>query len=312
METRAHHVWVGAVTLLLVGLLAAAIFWVARLGEGSQNHYDVFFQQSVDGLAQGSQVSFAGVPVGKIEKIELWPRDPSFVRVRISVDRKVPILVGTSATILGSFTGVSDIQLGGAVKGAPPIIEPGPEGVPVIPTKRGGLGELLNNAPLLLERLATLTERFNLLLSDENQKSIGNILANTDHMTAGLADATPEVKATLRELQLTLKQASVTLASVDKVAGSADNLLSDQGDSLAHELRTTLRSAKSAADTLQQTLQSAQPAARQLSESTLPTTEATLRELRATSRALRNVAEKIDEAGAGALVGGAKLPDYKP
>ena len=134
METRANFVWVGAVTLALVAMLAAAIIWIARLNEGTQNQFDIFFRQSVDGLAKGSEVSYSGVPVGQIKEIELWERDPSFIRVRISVGENVPIVVGTTATIQGSFTGVSDIQLEGAIKGAPPITEKGPEGVPVIPT----------------------------------------------------------------------------------------------------------------------------------------------------------------------------------
>lgn len=312
METKANQVWVGTVTLLLLAALAAAIIWIARLSEGTKNDYDIFFRQSVDGLAKGSEVSFAGVPVGQIKEIELWKKDPSFVRVRIAVQENVPILVGTTATIQGSFTGVSDIQLEGAVKGAPPITEPGPEGVPVIPTRAGGLGAILNSAPLLLERLATLTERLSVLLSDENQKSIRGILANTDRMTADLAEATPQAKATMAELQETLKQARGTLASFEKVAGSADKLLGEDGQSLAQQLRETLRSASSAADQLSGTLTDARPAVRQLSDQTLPSADAALRDLRATSRALRNLTEKIEERGAGAVVGGNKLPDYKP
>ncbi|MEJ2459412.1 MAG: MlaD family protein, partial [Novosphingobium sp.] len=161
METRANHVWVGAVTLVLLAALAAFILWIARLNEGVQNEFDIFFKQSVDGLTKGSEVAYSGVRVGQVKEIELWRKDPSFVRVRIKVDEKVPITIGTSATIQGSFTGVSDILLEGAIKDAPPITELGPEGVPVIPTKRGGLGEILSNAPLLLERLATLTDRLN-------------------------------------------------------------------------------------------------------------------------------------------------------
>lgn len=313
METRANHVWVGAVTLALLALVAAFIIWIARLSEGDRQRYDIFFKQSVDGLAQGSKVSFAGVPVGKIETIELWKKDPSFVRVRIGVKKEVPITVGTTATIQGSFTGSSDIQLEGAIKGAPPIREPGPEGVPVIPTKQGGLGAILNNAPLLLERLATLTDRLNVLLSDENQKSIRGILANTDRMTGELADASPQVKTTLAELQVTLKQATATLAKFEGVAGKADQMLGENGATLANQLRDTLASAKGAADQLQGALSDARPAARQLSASTLPEAEAAIRDLRATARALRQVTEKIDEHGAGALVGGGgKLPDYKP
>lgn len=312
METRANHVWVGAVTLALLALVAAFVVWITRFGEGSQDEYDIFFKQSVDGLAKGSEVSYAGVPVGQIKEIELWKKDPSFVRVRIAVKNDVPVVVGTTATIQGSFTGVADILLEGAIKGSPPITEPGPEGVPVIPTKRGGLGELLSNAPLLLERLATLTDRLNQVLSDDNQKSIKGILSNTDRMTASLADATPQVKATLAELQLTLRQATATLAKFEGVAGKADEMLGENGNSLASELRQTLRSARGAADALEATLGDARPAVRQLSGSTLPAAESAIRDLRATTRSLRAITEKIDEQGAGALVGGSKLPDYKP
>ena len=37
-----------------------------------------------------------------------------------------------------------------------------------------------------------------------------------------------------------------------------------------------------------------------------------LRDLRATSKALRDVTEKIDEKGAGSLLSSQPLPDYKP
>lgn len=312
METRANHVWVGAVTLVLLAALAAFILWIARLNEGEQNYYDIYFKQSVDGLAKGSEVAYSGVPVGQVNQIELWPNDPSFIRVRIKVDHKVPITVGTTATIQGSFTGVSDIQLKGAVKGAPAITEPGPNGVPVIPTEPGAFSEVLSNAPLLMERLATLTENLNQLLSADNRQAIGGILQNTNTMTRNLANASPQIQKTLVELQGTLNQATQTLAAFQGVAAKADDLLGDQGSSLAQQLRATLASAQKSMDELTLTLQTAQPAFKQVNDQTLPAADAAIRELRATSKALRNVTEKIDEQGAGALLKGQKLPDYKP
>jgi phospholipid/cholesterol/gamma-HCH transport system substrate-binding protein len=99
METRANHVWVGAVTLLLLAGLAAAIVWIGRFGQNDQRHFDILFSQAVDGLSKGSSVNFSGVPVGQVEKVELWPKDPNFVRVRIKVENQTPILVGTTASI---------------------------------------------------------------------------------------------------------------------------------------------------------------------------------------------------------------------
>lgn len=318
METRANHIWVGLVTLLLLLGAALLTMWIAGISRSASSEYDIFFKQSVDGLAKGSEVSFSGVPSGQVKDIELWERDPEFVRVRITVDKKVPILEGTTASVQGSFTGVSTIQLTGAHKGAPPIVCPKenkratcPEGVPVIPTRRSGLGEILSNAPLLLERLATLTERLTMVLSDKNQKSFENILANTDRLSGSLADAGPDVKRTMAELQATLRQANYTLASFEKLTNSADTMLNDEGNGLAKQLRQTLKSAQGAADELQSTLADTRPAAKQLNERTLPAAEAMIRDLQATSKSLREVTDKLNEKGIRGFVGGPKLPDYK-
>lgn len=315
METRANYVWVGAVTLILLAGLALFFVWLARLGQGDQKDYDIFFKQSVAGLANGSQVSFAGVPVGQVSQIVLWDKDPEFVRVRIKVKDEVPILVGTTATIQGSFTGVSTIMLDGARSGAPEITcetTACTEGAPIIPPAAGGFNEILANAPLLLERLATLTERLTMMLSDRNQAEITGILANTNRMTSELAQAAPQIDRTMAELQVTLREASEALDQFEKVTASTDNLLNKEGEQIAVELRKTLQAASGAAQSLEVTLAEARPATKQLTESTLPAAEATLRDLRATSKALRDVTEKIDEQGAGALVGGPKLPDYEP
>lgn len=312
METRANHVWVGAITLVLLAALAVFFVWLARLGNADLKEYDIFFEQSVGGLAKGSEVTFQGVPAGQVTQIELWRQNPEFVRVRVSLQKEIPILQGTTASISASFTGVSNVSLGGAVRGAPPITEPGPEGAPVIPATPGGLGEILASAPLLLERLATLTDRLTRVLSDENQASISGILRNTDRLTGQLADTSPELEAALVELRGTLAQSTKTLAAFETTLNSTDNLLNKDGASLAAELRETMRSARKAADTLQATLEDTRPAARELSQSTLPAANATLQDLRRTSQALREMSERLESEGAGALIGGGKLPDYKP
>lgn len=315
METRANHLWVGLVTLLLLAALAAFIVWLARLGQGQQNEYDIFYQQSVSGLANGSQVSFAGVPVGQVSEIALSDDDPEFVRVRVRVRDDVPILVGTTATIQASFTGVSTILLDGARKDAPPITcetTACPEGRPVIPPKGGGLDALLNSAPLLLERLATLTENLNLLLGEENRDQISGILANTNRLTDELAQAAPRLEGTFSELEAALKEAGEALDAFEQATETTDQLLNQEGPALAAELRGTLASANQAAASLAATLEDTRPAARALRETTLPAAEATLQDLRTTSRSLRAITERLESQGVGSLVGGQQLPDYEP
>lgn len=319
METRSNHVLVGTVTLLLLAAIMVAAFWFSRLSEGDNMEYDIFFKQSVNGLAKGSSVNYSGVPSGQVEKIELWKRDPSFVKVRISVKEGTPVLQGTTATIAGvGFTGVSEIVLDGAVKGAPAIACPQenplsacPDGVPVIPTKPGALGELLNNAPQLLERLSTLTERLTELLNDKNQQSIAGILANVERVSGALADRSPEIAATLAEARIAVQRTGIAAEQIGKLAATTDSMLTEEGKPLMADLRKSVQSATRSIETLDKTIAEAQPGVRAFSNQTMPEVNQLVRDLREMSRAFRGVAEKLDQQGAGSIVGSPKLPDYK-
>jgi phospholipid/cholesterol/gamma-HCH transport system substrate-binding protein len=319
METKANHILVGAVTLILLTLLVGFTVWLSRASDGAKKEYDIFFQQSVNGLAKGSGVTFSGVPVGQIKDVKLWEADPDFVRVRISIDAKVAIRQGTTATITGvGFTGVSEIQLDGAIKAAPLISCPTdnpvsacPAGVPVIPTKPGALGELLNNAPLLLERLSTLTERLTNILSDKNQQSIEQILDNTEALSGSLASQAPDLQAAIRESRNTLAKAGQAAEQLTVMAGTANTLLTEDGKPMMNDLRKTLAAANGSLSALEATLKAANPAIQTLNTQTLPEFNQLARDLRQLSGSLKNVTERLDQQGVSGLVTAPTLPDYR-
>lgn len=314
METRSNNVLVGAVTLLLLLAVAAFTVWLANNRGGAKREFDIFFNQSVDGLNKGAMVTYSGVPAGQVKTIALWPQDPQFVRVRIEVDEEVPVLQGTTAALQGSFTGVTQLILDGAVKGAPPITAPGPGpgSVPVIPTRQGGLGALLSSAPKLMERLGVLTERLTELADDKNQRSVANILTNVEATTGTLARSTPQLEATLRETQAALRQAGVAADRVGALAVSTQGSLERNVDPAMADLRSALASANTAMATLNKTIADAQPGMQAFSQTTVPQANALIRDLRATSNSLTTLTEQIEQNGLGGLAGGRKLPDYKP
>ncbi len=309
METRSNHVLVGGVVLALTIVTLIFTVWIARLSGGDDKVYDIFFKTSVDGLAKGSAVTFSGVPSGQVKEISLMPNQPEFVRVRITVKEEVPVLQGTTATIAGvGFTGVSQINLDGAIKGAPPIEELGPYGAPVIPTKPGALGELLNSAPQLLQQISTLTERMGDLLNDKNQKSLGNILANLDRVTGSFADRAPELAAALAESRIAVRQAGLAAEQIGALAATTNA----QVGPIAADLRRTVASAQRSMDALEGAIGEARPGLRAFSTQTIPEVGQLVRDLTEMSEALTGVATKLDRGGAGAVIGGGKLPDYKP
>ena len=101
METRSNYAIVGGVVVAMTVALFAAVLWLANFSGADDQHFDIFFKQSINGLAVGSPVAFNGVPVGKIEQIKLLPDTPQFVRVRISIAEDVPVLKGTTAAVEG-------------------------------------------------------------------------------------------------------------------------------------------------------------------------------------------------------------------
>ena len=121
---------------------------------------------------------------------------------------QTPVLQGTTAQIKGvGFTGVSEIQLDGAVSAAARrSSQIGPQGCPVIPASSGGLGALLNSAPELIDRIQRLTERLTELLSDKNQNSIADILENVDKTTKVLAERAPDLADAIGDARIAVAQ----------------------------------------------------------------------------------------------------------
>lgn len=312
METRSNHILVGGIVLAMVVALLGFIIWLSQVSGETRKEYDIFFNQAVDGLARGTAVTFNGVPVGQIESINLEPNNPQFVRVRIAVADDTPILQGTTATIQGvGFTGVSQIRLDAGPRGSPPITDPGPYGVPVIPTKPGALGQLLNSAPELLERFSTLTERLTELVSDENQASIAAILNNVEEMSRTLAERGPEIQATLADARIAVREAAVAADQIGRLAGTTNALLSEEGRPLMNDLRQTIQSAERSITNLEGVLQNADSSFQQVNKQTLPEVNQLVRDLKQTSEALRSLTTRVDEQGATSVLGPRKLPEYE-
>ena len=313
METRSNYVMVGAVTLaMLAGLLLFTV-WIAGLSGKQTKCYDVYFAQGVEGLNKGSAVSFSGVPVGQVSKISLLPNRPEFVWVRIEVDAETPVLQGTTAEIKGvGFTGVSEIQLSGAVKGARPITQPGPQGCPVVPASSGGLGALLNSAPELIDRIQRLTERLTELLSDQNQNAISDILENIRDTTGVLKERAPELADAMRDARVAARNAGIAAQRIAILTDNTNKLVVEQGQPAAEDLRKAIASVDRAASNLDAMISDARPGLQNLSKSTLPEANRLIRDMRELSQTLRGVSERVEQDGVGGTLGPKQLPNYKP
>lgn len=309
MENRSNNVLVGSVVLVLLAILVGFLIWLAGFGGAHDTKFDILFKTSVDGLAKGSAVTFSGVPVGKVDDINILPDQPELIRVTIDVKPNVPVLQGTSATIAGvGFTGVSQINLDGAVKGAPPLDQPGPWGNPLIPPKTGGLGALLNNAPQLLDRLTTLTERVSDLLNPQNQRSISGILAHLDTVSGALADRSGDIADTMAQAKVAIAQAGAAAEQFGRLAATTNAHL----DPILTNLNSAVASAKHSLANVDEAVNDAKPGLKALSTQTVPAINQLVRDLGQTAESLSALSQRFDRGGATGLIGGSRLPTYTP
>ncbi|HEX8222549.1 MAG TPA: MlaD family protein [Allosphingosinicella sp.] len=326
METRSNQILVGSVVMGALVALLLFIVWLSNAGGDQDRKYDILFRQAVDGLAKGSAVTFSGVPVGQVDSINLMPRTPEFVRVRITIDEETPVLVGTTATIKGvGFTGVSQIQLD------PPDNDPRrrrvvreitcpevnreaqcPYGVPIIPTKPGALGQVLESAPELLNRVSTLTARLTELLGDRNQASIAAILENVQVISRNLAERSDEIAATMAEARIAIRQTGAAVEQMGQLADTSDQMLARDVRPMIGDLRQTIRAAETSMNNLDAAIGDARPGLQAFSKQTIPEVGQLVRDLREMSDSLSQVSQRLNQQGAGGIIGGQKLPDYKP
>jgi hypothetical protein len=98
MSRRANPKLVGGFVLAAIGLAVAAalVFGSFTLFEPTRK-FVVFFQGTVDGLAQGSQVLFRGVPVGKVVDIGIRydPSDSSFA---------IPVIIEIRPGVIAKYS----------------------------------------------------------------------------------------------------------------------------------------------------------------------------------------------------------------
>lgn len=312
METRRSHVIVGAVTFVLLLVLLGFVLWLARFSRGGMADYDIFFQQSVAGLAVGSSVSFSGVPVGQVRSISLMPDTPQFIRVRVELQPDTPVLEGTTAGLNSvGFTGVTEIQLSGSMSGQRRLTQNGPFGVPVIPARSSGFGQLLETAPQVLDRASTLLARLNDLFDDENRNRFGSLIDNLDKISAEVATQAPSIRAAVQELETTMKAATAAANSLAQAGGDASRLIDSDARPMLADLSKAIQTADKTLSSFDRLATAAEPGLTNISTITVPQMNQLIADLSELSRRIDRLATKLDDDPTNILSGSGRLPDYQ-
>lgn len=250
METRAHHVLIGLVTVLVVTGAMLFGLWLAKSSvDDAFKDYEVVFNEAVSGLSPGSTVQYNGIKVGDVSTLRLDPKDPRRVLARVRLSADTPVKEDTQAKLtLAGVTGNSFIQLSGGTPQSPEL--KGKDGkLPVIIASPSPISRLLNDSSDLVTNINMLLHNANQMFSEDNIGHLSNTLANLDKTTGAFAGQHGSIAEAIAQLVQVGKQASATLAETQALMRNANGLLDSEGKQAIGSAEQAMQSlAQSTAD----------------------------------------------------------------
>lgn len=312
MEPRAHHVLIGLFVVLGISTTLAFTLWLARPSGGQPTDtYVVVFNESVTGLTVGSDVRYTGIPVGRVTHLQLNPEDPRKVQAYIAVDPGTPIKSDTDARLrMAGITGGAEIQLSGGSPDSPPLTTPGSQ-LPVIHAEPSALARLTGGGEQLVDRLLTLFDRADKLLSIENIHRVSATLDNVEHISGVVADRSGEIVQAIENLNETTDHARRVTDQTARLVERANAMVDERGEPLLDSATRTVTSLERTSTRLEELLRENEVALGGGMQG-LRHVGPALQELRALLSSLRAITRRLEDDPGEYLFGGDDVGEFQP
>lgn len=311
METKAHHILIGAFVLLtLIGSMLFSL-WVAKVSLDDEfNEYDVVFAETVTGLTKGAVVNFNGIQVGEVRRLSLDRNDASKVLARVRVDASTPVQTDTTARLTYTgLTGVAIIELVAGKPGMPPLEPAEGAEVGVIVARPSAIEKFMSDSGDVLARFNEALARVSELLSEENTQRISDTLAHIESISrqvendkAALGDALRAADQAFADLSAASTAFQELAAQGGTTLNRANALLDQDFGPAAEDLKRTLASLREISARVERLLASNQSQIDQLAQQGVPGLNAALDDLRKLAESLQRISTRLEEAPADFLL----------
>jgi phospholipid/cholesterol/gamma-HCH transport system substrate-binding protein len=250
MGAKREQAIVGLFVLIAGAVLVATVFVLSGAFGGSTSSFRAYFPFA-GGLEPGATVRYAGGPkVGRVEKLQLDPKDSSRIEITFSVKSGLPVKTDSHVKIMSlSPLGENHLEIvpgsAKATLAAAGSILPADTYVD-FNALTARINDLAPQAQQLLKtlndragELKVTVDRINDLMSDQNRANLAGTLADTRGM---IAENRAPVKATLQHLNSASERLDPLLQDLRKTSAQANETLSHV-DSLIGENRADVRQA---------------------------------------------------------------------
>jgi phospholipid/cholesterol/gamma-HCH transport system substrate-binding protein len=306
METRAHHVLIGAFTLVVVALAVLFALWLGKTSLNRQYHYyDIIFTEAVTGLSKGSPVQYNGIQIGEVSQLKLDPKDPRKVIAQIQVAADTPIKIDTRAKLgLLGLTGVAFVQLTGGAPSSKPLMPTPDNPVPEIKSEASALSALLASGSDVVTSINGILDRLGKIISQQIVTRINHTLASIDQTTSALAAERDDLRTLIQQAAAASKELNQTLAGANQLVNGPGRQTLDRAAAAMASLQKTAQTLNELLTENQGSLQSGLRGVDQIGP--------TLRELRSTLRDIHQITSQLQANPAGYLLGREHTTEFTP
>lgn len=320
METRAHHVVIGAFAL---GVLVLGMFFALWLGKSALdrqwNDYLIVFNESVTGLTVGGSVQYNGIQVGEVRRLSLDPQNPAWVLAAVRIEASVPVKTDTRAKLtFTGLTGVALIQLSGGSAVAELLATSAEEPARII-ADPSALQQLMSSSEDIATTTSEVLVRINRLLDKTNVERVSRTLANLEQITGAAAEGRDDIRTVLSEsaaasqrLAEVLSGAEGVMRRLDDGLARADLALSREMPKLLERLEASLAALERVSVGAGQMLDENRGAVSDFSQQGLAQVGPTLIELRGLLADLRRISQRIEQSPPDFVLGRQRVPEYSP
>lgn len=312
METRAHHVLIGLVTVIVVAGAMLFGLWLTKSSvDATFKDYEVVFNEAVSGLSRGSSVQYSGIKVGDVTSLRLDPKDPRRVLAQVRLSADTPVKEDTKAKLtLTGITGTSFIQLSGGTPHSPEL--KGKDGkLPVIVASPSPIARLLDDGSDLLTNINMLVHNANKLFSEDNAASLTNTLNHLEQTTAAFSEQRGDIRTAIQQLAQIGSQASSMLEQTSELMRNANGLLSNQGKQAFGSAEQAMQSLAQSTATINSLINDNREALDGGAQG-LNQLAPAIRELRETLNSLKAISQRLEANPSGYLLGRDTNKEFTP
>jgi phospholipid/cholesterol/gamma-HCH transport system substrate-binding protein len=295
METRAHHILIGAFAIAAFVLGLGFVLWLSKTSADKEfGLYDVVFTEAVTGLSKGGLVQYNGIKVGEVVQLKLAPDDPRKVMARVRIDGGTPIKTDTVAKLgLLGVTGMAFIQLSGGAPDSAPLLPTAEHPIPVIRAEESALAKLMASGEDIVTSVNESLLRVGQLLSEENVAHVSSTLQHIDSIASTVAEQRGEMASALQQLADASGQLKSTLTTLNHMATTTNKLLSEDASKVMKSTEKAIVSIERVANSADQLLENNQAALSNFSDQGLRQVGPTLLELRETLRSFKQLSNQL-------------------